>query len=305
MVTKHADLTPDTDTDTVAARPVPWRVAAGAVAVTLAVAGGIAALVNSTMDSAVTPPTPPGARDAAGSVATVNDTDDHPSAAVSEPTTEEEQQTAAEPTPDDAETAEETQEEPEEPTTPAAEPAWLDDVSEQTGIPRRALEGYANAQLLIAEETPSCQVSWPTLAGIGWVESQHGTYAGGEIGDDGNTTVDVIGVPLDGGPGLARIPDSNDGEIDGDPEWDRAVGPMQFIPTTWEQWGTSVDPKGEPDPHNIDDAAYSAARYLCTAERDLTDDDDWWDAIISYNRSESYVRDVLDTANEYVTAAEE
>ncbi|WP_236539436.1 lytic transglycosylase domain-containing protein [Spiractinospora alimapuensis] len=303
-MTKRADVTPESDTPTAA--PVSWKTAVGAVAVTVAVAGGVVALVAGTMDSAVTPPTPPGALEAAGSVSTMPD-EDQSSAAVAEPTADDEPTEDSEPEP------EETDEEPEvedegddaEPPPMEADPVWLDDVADRTDIPRRALEGYANAQLLLAEENPSCQVSWPTLAGIGWVESRHGTYAGGEIGPDGNTTVDVIGVPLNGGPGVARIPDSNDGEMDGDTEWDRAVGPMQFIPTTWEQWGTSADAKGQPDPHNIDDAAFSAARYLCAQGRDLTDDDDWWEAIISYNRSESYARDVLDTANEYVTAAED
>ncbi|MDS1269983.1 transglycosylase SLT domain-containing protein [Lipingzhangella sp. LS1_29] len=186
-------------------------------------------------------------------------------------------------------------------STGRVRPQWRDEVAEQTGIPARALEGYATAQLLVSEEEPHCQVSWPTLAGIGWVESQHGTYGGAEIGPDGTTTVDIIGIPLDGGPGLAEIPDTDDGELDGDPVWDRAVGPMQFIPQTWHQWGSSVD-GGTPDPHHIDDAAYTAARYLCADGRDLSTSADWWEAILAYNNSDSYAREVLTTANDYAAA---
>jgi membrane-bound lytic murein transglycosylase B len=179
---------------------------------------------------------------------------------------------------------------------------WLDEVSESSGVPRRALEGYASAQLVVNADQPGCQLSWPTLAGIGYVESRHGTYAGGEIGPDGNTTVDIIGIPLDGTNNTQAIPDTDGGELDGDTEWDRAIGPMQFIPSTWARWGESLE-GGSPDPHNIDDAALTAARYLCADSRDLTEAQDWEAAILSYNRSGSYVADVLAYAHAYADAS--
>ncbi|WP_017616057.1 lytic transglycosylase domain-containing protein [Nocardiopsis salina] len=179
---------------------------------------------------------------------------------------------------------------------------WLDQVSDDTGIPHRALEGYAGAQLVVNADTPSCELSWPTLAGIGYVESQHGTFAGGEIGEDGTTTVDVIGIPLDGTNDTQAIPDTDNGEHDGDTEWDRAVGPMQFIPATWERWGESLE-GGAPDPHNIDDASLTAARYLCADQRDLTASDDWEAAVLAYNRSGEYVDDVLAYAHAYADAS--
>jgi membrane-bound lytic murein transglycosylase B len=190
------------------------------------------------------------------------------------------------------------------PAVPESRPSaeWLDQVSEATGIPRRALEGYAGAQLVVAQDQPSCQLSWPTLAGIGYIESHHGTYAGGEIGDDGNTTVDIIGIPLDGTNRTRAIPDTDGGRYDGDTEWDRAIGPMQFIPHTWERWGDSPS-GGDPDPHNIDDAALAAARYLCAEGRDLTVAADWEAAILEYNRSDEYVADVLAYAHAYADAA--
>lgn len=180
--------------------------------------------------------------------------------------------------------------------------AWVDQIAEDTGIPPRALRGYAGAQLVINQEAPACELSWPTLAGMGFVESHHGTFAGGEIGEDGTTTVDVIGIPLDGSDGTEAIPDTDGGDYDHDTEWDRAVGPMQFIPSTWERWAESLE-GGEPDPHSIDDASLTAARYLCADQRDLTVAADWEAAVLAYNRSGEYVTDVLAYAHAYADAS--
>ncbi|RCV49905.1 lytic transglycosylase domain-containing protein, partial [Marinitenerispora sediminis] len=188
---------------------------------------------------------------------------------------------------------------------PAADgisPEWLDRLATATGIPPRALQGYAAAQLRLLDERPDCQVSWPTLAAIGYVESRHGSYTGGEIGADGRTTVDVIGIPLDGTNRTAAIPDTDGGRLDGDSEWDRAVGPLQFIPATWARWGADADGDGRADPHDIDDAALAAARYLCADGRVLTDGADWQAAVLAYNRSDAYAADVLAEANRYAEA---
>ncbi len=47
------------------------------------------------------------------------------------------------------------------------------------------------------------------------------------------------------------------------PTYDRAVGPMQFLPGTWGRWGSDGDRDGVSDPQDVDDAALAAARYLC------------------------------------------
>ncbi|MFW5420414.1 lytic murein transglycosylase [Nocardiopsis sp. CNT-189] len=180
---------------------------------------------------------------------------------------------------------------------------WLARTAEAAGLPERALLSYAAAQLALTEELPECGVSWPTLAGIGAVESRHGTLDGGGVGPDGRTTGDIIGIPLDGTGGTAAIPDTDGGEHDGDARWDRAVGPMQFIPSTWEQWGADGNGDGAADPHSLDDAALAAARYLCADGRDLTDPADWREAVLSYNRSDAYVADVMDNAHTYATGS--
>ncbi|MFP5371989.1 MAG: hypothetical protein ACLGI3_14755, partial [Actinomycetes bacterium] len=107
---------------------------------------------------------------------------------------------------------------------------WLTDVAERTEIPPRALAAYAGAALRLARTQPDCGIGWNTLAGIGMVESVHGTYLGARTDDDGTVRPSIIGIPLDGSEGVMAITDTDDGELDQDVEWDRAVGPMQFIP---------------------------------------------------------------------------
>lgn len=180
---------------------------------------------------------------------------------------------------------------------------WVEQVSEETGIPSRAVAAYAGAALRVAEEDPGCGLGWNTLAGIGQVESAHGSYGGARIDEGGVVDPPVIGVPLDGSEGLMEIPDTDGGELDGDDEWDRAVGPMQFIPTTWEQWARDGNLDGQADVHQYDDAALTAAVYLCAAGEDLTTDQGWNDAVTAYNQSVQYAVDVARHAEEYAEAA--
>jgi len=194
-----------------------------------------------------------------------------------------------------------------QPWAPIAELAdeeWLATVSARTGIPERALAAYTGAALLVAETRPDCGLGWNTLAGIGQVESQHGTYADAQVEADGQVSPAVIGVPLDGAPGFAEIPDTDDGELDGDTEWDRAVGPMQFIPVTWGLYAQDGNRDGLSDPHQYDDAALTAAVYLCESGGELTTDQGWVDAILAYNQSIQYVNDVAGYAQGYVSPDE-
>ncbi|GAA1101581.1 lytic transglycosylase domain-containing protein [Nesterenkonia jeotgali] len=197
--------------------------------------------------------------------------------------------------------------EPGQPWAPIAEladEAWLEAVSERTGIPPRALAAYTGAALLVSETRPECGLGWNTLAGIGQVESQHGTYAGAQVESDGQVSPAIIGLPLDGAPGLAEIPDTDGGTLDGDPEWDRAVGPMQFIPATWALYAQDGSRSGVSDPHQFDDAALTAAVYLCESGGDLTSDEGWVAAVVAYNQSAVYVNDVAGHAQDYVSPGE-
>jgi membrane-bound lytic murein transglycosylase B len=185
------------------------------------------------------------------------------------------------------------------PIAELARRSWLREVSERTEIPPRALTAYAGAALRVAQTEPQCGLGWNTLAGIGAVESIHGSYLGARAADDGEVTPPIIGIPLDGSEGVMAILDTDDGELDGDREWDRAVGPMQFIPTTWERYAQDGNLDGRTDPHQIDDAALTAALYLCRSGGDLTTDDGWTDALAAYNRSVSYAHEVADLAASY------
>ncbi|MGI5190927.1 lytic murein transglycosylase [Promicromonospora sp. CA-289599] len=185
------------------------------------------------------------------------------------------------------------------PLAELAHASWLADTAEHTEIPARALAAYAGAALRLARTQPECGIGWNTLAGIGMVESVHGTYLGARTDDDGTVRPAIIGIPLDGSEGVMAITDTDDGELDEDVEWDRAVGPMQFIPTTWADHAEDGNLDGEADPHQIDDAALTAAHYLCESGGDVTTDDGWTSALAAYNRSVSYANDVADLAGSY------
>lgn len=169
---------------------------------------------------------------------------------------------------------------------------WADEQADRLGIPAVALEAYGYAAAVLARARPDCGIAWTTLAGIASVESKHGTHRGAGVGADGTVRPPIIGVALDGSPGVALVEDTDAGALDGDPVFDRAVGPLQFIPETWKRWGVDANGDGVADPQNIDDAALTAARYLCTSGGDLTSERGWQQALLTYNQSHSYLRAV-------------
>ena len=172
--------------------------------------------------------------------------------------------------------------------------AWAGRVSAATGIPARAVQGYGYAELVLQSENPGCHLDWNTLAGIGMVESDHGRFGGATLGADGTESKAVIGPALDGSAGRRDLPAVDGGRLTGDPVYDHAVGPMQLLPETWEQY---ADP--DTDPQNIDAAAVAAGRYLCADGRDLATATGWWSAILAYNHSTSYADLVFHYADTY------
>ena len=182
---------------------------------------------------------------------------------------------------------------------------WSQDIGNQTNMSGQAVRAYANAALIAAESWPECHLQWNTLAGIGWVETRHGTYTGkfehSQLDEGGYPDPRIIGPRLDGDD-FAHVGDSDGGAFDNDPEFDRAVGPMQFIPESWARYGRDANGDGHPDPQQIDDAALGAANLLCNSGggmRDLNTEQGWRDAIFAYNQSNDYVARVRDAAANY------
>ncbi|MEU5327482.1 lytic transglycosylase domain-containing protein [Streptomyces parvus] len=160
----------------------------------------------------------------------------------------------------------------------------------EAGIPATVLDAYRKAESAVGRSDPGCGLPWQLLAAIGKVES--GQASGGRVDARGTTLAPILGPALDGN-GFALIRDTDGGAYDGDRTYDRAVGPMQFIPSTWAAWGADGNGDGRKDPNNIYDAALAAGHYLCAGSRDLTRRADLDRAILGYNRSDTYLRTVL------------
>jgi membrane-bound lytic murein transglycosylase B len=186
------------------------------------------------------------------------------------------------------------------PTRP--DPAWVRSTAQRTGIPPRALEGYAGAVLRMSQTVPHCHLTWNTLAAIGEVESGHGTVGGAHIGPDGRVVGQILGPRLDGLQ-YAAVPDTDGGSLDGDPAFDRAVGPMQLLPATWKAFAADGNGDGAADPEQIDDAALTAGRLLCDHGDDMQSGDGWNAAVSAYNPATGYAVRIRQQANEYARAA--
>jgi hypothetical protein len=103
-------------------------------------------------------------------------------------------------------------------------------------------------------------LSWKVLAAIGQVESGHGRNVG----------------PSSAG----------------------ALGPMQFLPSTWAYAGVDGDGDGRADIWSAYDAVPAAALYLCRNGAGRGGQD-LYNAIFSYNHADWYVRKVLALAEQY------
>ena len=176
---------------------------------------------------------------------------------------------------------------------------WAADLAPTVGIPEQALQAYGYAARVAEVVNPKCNLAWTTLAGIGMVESHHGTYNAATVAPNGDVRPPIRGVQLDGTLGNMQILDTDGGRLDGDADLDRAMGPMQFIPETWRLYGVDANNDGVISPDNFDDAALSAAGYLCWRGKDLSTPRGWMEALRAYNLSDQYARNVRDWATAY------
>jgi transglycosylase-like protein with SLT domain len=118
-------------------------------------------------------------------------------------------------------------------------------------------------QLFQASAAKYCpQMSWTILAAIGQIESADGQNMG--------------------------------------PSTAGALGPMQFLPSTWAAWGINgFGPAGPPDIMNPFDAVPSAARMLCADGASSGTQSGLRQAIFAYNHADWYVNEVLALAGRY------
>lgn len=174
--------------------------------------------------------------------------------------------------------------------------AWIGDTSMTPVV----LDAYLKAAEWAGEERPGCDLDWTVLAGIGLIESNHAVGTRGPVHDDGRTVARILGVVLDGEtPDTQVVVDTDGGALDGNAEFDRAVGPMQFLPGTWRGFARDGNGDGVIDPHNVYDATRAAAAYLCEGHH-LGSAVGLRGALLSYNNADRYVRAVTTAMDEYV-----
>ncbi|RMI28494.1 hypothetical protein EBN03_29875 [Nocardia stercoris] len=199
------------------------------------------------------------------------------------------------------------------PSSPDPLRAWAHQRAASYNIPEQALYAYGHATTAIQAAQPNCHLGWTTLAAIAATESNHARFGGATISANGQVSPPIRGVPLDGTHGNATItaPAAN-----GHSTYVRAEGPFQFLPDTWRRWGLAA---ATPNPQltqvlstgtrangaangsadNINDAALTAARYLCADNHDLATPAGWTSAILAYNHSTTYLEQIHTTANRY------
>lgn len=176
-----------------------------------------------------------------------------------------------------------------------------------TDVPRLLLDTYQKAALTMEQLAPTCRVRWTAVAGIGKVESNHAQRRGVVVALNGDVVPPIVGIPLDGTRGTRVITDTDGGLLDGDTVYDRAVGPMQFIPSTWKRMAQDGNGDARPDPNNVYDAALGTAAYLCRAVPggSLDREDQLRRGLFAYNASQGYVEKVLSFVRGYELVADQ
>lgn len=170
-------------------------------------------------------------------------------------------------------------------------------------IPVVAYDAYRAASGAARTVAPGCAVDWTVLGGIAQVESSHGRHGEDHVlASNGDVRPEIRGAALDGTRGTQRVVDTDGGALDGDDRWDRAVGPLQFIPSTWRELARDGNGDGVADPDNLYDASLTAVAHLCIREPgDYSDRGQLRRALLAYNPSRRYADLVLRWIDRYST----
>ena len=174
---------------------------------------------------------------------------------------------------------------------------WSHKRSGPYDIPETALRAYAYAAWAVAKQK-NCNLGWPTLAALGESLSNHGRANDSQLGDDGTTTVPLRGLNLFDPAHPQEVADTDAGLFDGDPTKDIPIGPLQIMPSRWEQFNAAVEPDAKPNPDNINDASLTLAGFLCSVG-DPSTPDGWANGVQQINANPEFVKHVHAIAKKY------
>ena len=163
-----------------------------------------------------------------------------------------------------------------------------------------ALEAYAYAARVAEVENPDCHSAWPTLAGIGMVESHHGTYRGATIAPNGDVTPPIRGVRLDGTMGNLEIIDSDSAACStATPAWTARWARCSSSPRHGGSTGSTPTTTAR-SARTTSTTRRCRRRAICAGGARISSTPrGWMNALRAYNLSDQYARTVRDWATAY------
>ena len=165
-------------------------------------------------------------------------------------------------------------------------------------IPAPALAAYQRAAGILEQVDHGCGIDWTVLAAVGRVLTDHGRLHDSVLGPRGRAHPSIVGDPAVDARGLA-LPDSDRGQVDGDPRHDRAVGPLLLTPAVWRLVAVDADSNGRRSPQNVFDASLATAVLLCAGRGDLSTAPDLRAALRRTGRGPDFVAATLRALRAY------